>query len=59
MAGRFQAPPGHLSQQEVLILSRMVDAQLTVEAPDPDLTVRAATADAPRARLPLAPPPPG
>ncbi|KIY98671.1 hypothetical protein MNEG_9290 [Monoraphidium neglectum] len=33
----FQAPPGHLSQAEVLILSRMVEAKLTVEAPDPDL----------------------
>ena len=35
----FQAPPGHLSQAEVLILSRMVEAKLTVEAPDPDLKV--------------------
>lgn len=35
----FQAPPGHLSQAEVLILSRMVQAKLTVEAPDPDLKV--------------------
>jgi hypothetical protein len=36
----FQAPPGHLSQAEVLILSRMVEAKLTVEAPDPDLQVK-------------------
>jgi hypothetical protein len=35
----FQAPPGHLSQAEVLILSRMVEAKLNVEAPDPDLKV--------------------
>jgi hypothetical protein len=35
----FQAPPGHLSQTEVLILSRMVEAKLNVEAPDPELKV--------------------
>eukprot|EP00879_Flechtneria_rotunda_P032093 GHRR01035245.1.p1 GENE.GHRR01035245.1~~GHRR01035245.1.p1 ORF type:complete len:253 (+),score=123.27 GHRR01035245.1:121-879(+) len=33
----FQAPPGHLSQAEVLIISSLVDFQLTVNAPDPDL----------------------
>ncbi|WIA29336.1 hypothetical protein OEZ86_011841 [Tetradesmus obliquus] len=33
----FQAPPGHLSQAEVLIISSLVEYQLTVNAPDPDL----------------------
>eukprot|EP00878_Enallax_costatus_P044739 GHUV01053470.1.p1 GENE.GHUV01053470.1~~GHUV01053470.1.p1 ORF type:complete len:130 (+),score=14.38 GHUV01053470.1:252-641(+) len=33
----FQAPPGHLSQAEVLIISSLVEFQLTVNAPDPDL----------------------
>jgi hypothetical protein len=35
----FQAPPGHLSQAEVLIISSLVEYQLTVNAPDPDLEV--------------------
>lgn len=35
----FQAPPGHLSQAEVLIISSLVEFQLTVNAPDPDLKV--------------------
>lgn len=35
----FQAPPGHLSQAEVLIVSSLVEFQLTVNAPDPDLEV--------------------
>jgi hypothetical protein len=33
----FQAPPGHLSQDEVMILSSMVEFKLTVNAPDADL----------------------
>jgi len=39
MSARFVAPPGHLSQAEVLILSSLVDNQLTLDPPDPDLKV--------------------
>lgn len=35
----FQAPPGHLCQQEVAILARMLGSKLTMEAPDADLKV--------------------
>lgn len=35
----FQAPPGHISQAEVLILSQMAGLQLTVNAPDADVKV--------------------
>jgi hypothetical protein len=35
----FQAPPGHISQAEVMILSALVDYKLTVNAPDADLNV--------------------
>lgn len=35
----FQAPPGHLSQAEVLILSSLVDYQLTLLPPNADLKV--------------------
>lgn len=39
----FQAPPGHLSQAEVLIISGLVEYQLTVNAPDADLAVSVGT----------------
>lgn len=35
----FQAPPGHISQAEVLILCGLTEFQLTVNAPDADLKV--------------------
>lgn len=35
----FQAPPGHISQTEVMILSALVDYKLTVNALDADLNV--------------------
>ena len=33
----FQAPPGHLSQAEVLIVCGLVESQLSIQAPDPSL----------------------
>eukprot|EP00877_Chromochloris_zofingiensis_P001129 jgi/Chrzof1/11016/Cz05g20150.t1 len=33
----FQAPPGHLLQDQVLIISKLVECQVTLHAPDPEL----------------------
>jgi hypothetical protein len=43
----FQAPPGHVSQDEVLVLCNLTQFQLTLSAPDPDLKAGAAAAAAP------------
>ena len=39
MAATFQAPPGHSSQAEALVLAHLVDFKLTLSAPDADLKV--------------------